>query len=64
MNSLVDELNSWLLPMFDGSLNLKINLDQIPALAPKREKLWDRIAQATFISDEEKRELLLKRFLD
>jgi HK97 family phage portal protein len=53
-----DALNVWLSPMFGDDLRLDINLDAIPALAPRREALWAKIATADFLTNDEKREAL------
>lgn len=55
-NALRDALNTWLVPMFGENLRLDLDLDAIPALAPRREALWARITAADFLSDDEKRE--------
>jgi phage portal protein BeeE len=58
LSNLRDALNSWLVPNYPGNLQLDYDIDQISALAIRREKLWQRVKDATFLSDEEKRELL------
>ena len=40
------------------SLMLEPDLDRISALASEREALWRRVSRATFLDDDEKRELL------
>ena len=37
---------------------MKVDFDNVPALAEEREALWRRIADADFLSDGEKRQLL------
>ena len=37
---------------------LKPDLDQVPALATEREAQWKRVANASFLTDDEKRVLL------
>lgn len=56
---LVHEFNTWL-PHFYAQKNIRISydLDAIPALAPKRETLWSRVEQATFLTLNEKRHML------
>jgi HK97 family phage portal protein len=49
-------LAQWLGPAFGDDLTLKPDLDAIEALADERESLWRRLAAATFLSDDEKRE--------
>ncbi|MEN8237494.1 MAG: phage portal protein [Pseudomonadota bacterium] len=58
LDHLCDELNHWLLPKFDKDLRLECNVDSIPALAPRRENSWQRIEKSSFLTDEEKRQLL------
>ncbi len=50
------ELNRWLTPMFDDNLRLDIDADEIPALAARRDMVWDKIGKADFISRNEKRQ--------
>lgn len=56
----VDELNTWLLPMFDGTENMRLCVDEddIPALASRRESKWGVITAAPFLTINEKREAL------
>lgn len=56
--SLRDALNGWLAPMFGDGLRLELDLDEVPALAPRRDALWARVKEADFLTTEEKRELL------
>ena len=52
-----DALAEGLRPWFaDGSI--AVDMDRVPALAEDREKLWARIGDADFLSDEEKRAML------
>lgn len=55
---ITDALNNWLVPMFDGALQLVLDSDAMPVLAAKRDAYWERINSATFLSDDEKRKLL------
>lgn len=52
------ELNAWLVPQFGADLSIDYDLDQVEALAPRREKAWSRIAQASFMTINEKRHAL------
>jgi HK97 family phage portal protein len=54
--NLRDELNAWLAPQFGDEFRIVIDEDAILALAPRREAVWDRVNEATFLSIEEKRE--------
>jgi HK97 family phage portal protein len=52
------ELNAWLVPFFGDNLSIEYNTDAVPALAPKRELLWEKIEKASFLTLNEKRELV------
>lgn len=56
MDSLTDELNHWLVPAFGEGLKLKLDLDEVPALAPRREKVWSRVTTSDWLTINEKRE--------
>ncbi len=60
LEDLCDALNRWLVPMFKRSENIFIGYDSdaISALQPNRDNLWARISSASFLSDEEKKEIL------
>ena len=49
------ELNNWLAPYFGDDVSIDYDLDTIEALAPRREKVWSRIAAASFMTINEKR---------
>lgn len=51
-------LNLWLLPYFGADLKLSYDADAISALAPRRERVWSRIKNADFLTDEEKRAMV------
>jgi len=53
-----DELNKWLTVKFDTNLMLDFDLDQIEALAPRRERVWKRVQGASFMTINEKRQVL------
>ncbi|WP_262694465.1 phage portal protein [Kordiimonas aquimaris] len=70
---IAQELTNWLVPDFNGGtralqtsarrddkqqLKLTLDLDDVPALSAKRAAKFDRIANAAFLSDEEKRTVL------
>jgi len=50
-----DELNRWLAPQFEPGLRLTHDVDRIPALAQRREEAWSKIANASFLTLNEKR---------
>lgn len=54
---ITEELNNWLAPMFGDGLELKADLDEVPALQLQRERLWERLAKADWLTPEEKRRL-------
>ncbi len=56
LRHLRDEFNAWLAPQFDGEVTLDFDLDDIPALAPRREKVWARLRAADFLTLNEKRQ--------
>ena len=51
-------LSSWLGSVSGEEIELMPDLDQVPALSAEREAQWNRVAQATFLTDAEKRRLL------
>jgi len=58
VNNLVDALNNWLAPMFDPKIKIMADLDNIPALAPRRDDLWNRVNEANFLTADEKKAML------
>jgi HK97 family phage portal protein len=48
-------LSAWLAPAWSSPLELRPDLDAIPALAGEREALWARLEKATFLTTDEKR---------
>ncbi|MEL6170557.1 MAG: phage portal protein [Pseudomonadota bacterium] len=48
----------WLSQFTGEALDLKPDLDQVPALATERDAQWARVSGAAFLTDEEKRLLL------
>jgi HK97 family phage portal protein len=54
-----EALTNWLesMPGFEG-YRIGFDEDRIPALAPRRESLWDKISNAEFLSIDEKRDAL------
>jgi HK97 family phage portal protein len=53
-----DELNHWLAPQYGDDISVDYDIDGIDALAPRREKIWNRIATAPFMTINEKRAAL------
>jgi HK97 family phage portal protein len=54
----VASLAEWLSRFTGEGLELRPDLDQVPALAVERESQWRRVADAAFLTDAEKRSLL------
>ena len=53
-----DDLNNWLAPQFGDDLHIDYDVDKIEALALRRQQVWDRLAQASFLTLNEKRAAL------
>lgn len=49
-------LNNWLTPQFGRDLALDYDTDAVSALNPRRDKLWERLNDAKFLSINEKRQ--------
>ena len=52
------QLGSWLSRYTGEDLELKPDLDQVPALSAERDAQWSRVSSADFLTDAEKRRLL------
>ena len=50
-------LQNWLGPWFDASVSVSPDLEKVPALTEDRTALWQRLSQADFLSNDEKRVL-------
>ena len=50
------ELANWLTPRFGDDLKLAHDLDAVPALGIRRERQWDKLARADFLTVNEKRQ--------
>ncbi len=48
----------WLQPAYPGRIVILPDLDQIEAIAEDRSALWKRVAEASFLTDQEKRNAL------
>lgn len=59
LNYYKTELNNWLFNYKDN-LMLDYVIDDIPALAPRRERMWKRAQEADFLTINEKRALVRK----
>ena len=49
---------NWLEDFTGEHLDLRPDLDQVPALSVERDAVWKRVGEASFLSDPEKRALL------
>lgn len=58
IDNVVDALNKWLIPMFDDNIALYYDKDKITALYSRQESYWNKIANANFLNDDEKKKLL------
>lgn len=52
------QISEWLARFGGGGVELKPDLDQVPALASERDQQWQRVNGAEFLTDAEKRRLL------
>ena len=52
------DFSSWLSRRFNVDVKIAFDLDSIHALTSKREILWNKISEANFLSENEKREIL------
>lgn len=50
-------ITGWMSPLFDG-VELRTDLDGVPALSSERETQWRRVSDAEFLTQAEKREML------
>ncbi|MEQ8367721.1 MAG: phage portal protein, partial [Roseicyclus sp.] len=57
-HKVLSHLSGWLGKLTGDLVDLKPDLDQVPALASEREAHWRRVADAEFLSDTEKRRML------
>lgn len=53
-----DELNHWLAPRFGSDVHIDYDIDKIEAFALRREKIWQRVNAADFMTVNEKRAAL------
>ncbi|HHI82155.1 MAG TPA: phage portal protein [Rhizobiales bacterium] len=52
------EISNWLAPVYGRSVRIMCETDNLTALAGERQALWQRINDAHFLDDDEKRQLL------
>jgi HK97 family phage portal protein len=58
LDHLTDSLNHWLVPMFGADLHLSYDVNEISGLSARREKVWARIENASFLTINEKRQMI------
>ena len=58
LDHLTDSLNHWLVPMFDQLLTLEYDVNEVSGLSSRREKTWTRIENSSFLSVNEKRQMV------
>jgi HK97 family phage portal protein len=58
LTRIVGEVTNWLGPRYGEGLYFETDLDEVPALEPRREQTWNRIRQSDFLTINEKREAL------
>lgn len=58
LDHLTDSLNHWLVPMYGEGLNLAYDVNEISGLSSRREKIWARIENASFLTVNEKRQMI------
>jgi HK97 family phage portal protein len=51
-------LEAWLRPWLDETLQVSPDAEKVPALAEDRSALWQRVSQAAFLTDSEKRAMI------
>ncbi|MBS0236698.1 MAG: phage portal protein [Proteobacteria bacterium] len=51
----IQAINHWLAPCFNDGIQLSYDLEQVPAMIERREKLWKQLAAADFMTINEKR---------
>jgi len=52
------QFTDWLRKKYKTDCEIYFDLDSVPALITKREKLWEKVSNADFLSTDEKREIL------
>jgi HK97 family phage portal protein len=57
LKTINDGLNGWLTGFYAGNLRLELDTNSISALALRQDQLWQRLESATFLTENEKREM-------
>ncbi len=58
LDMLLGHLNHWLLPYYGEHFTLSYNKDDIHALIPRREKMWEKVCKISCLTINEKRKIL------
>ena len=58
LDKIIAEVNRWLCPLYGTDLSFNYDKESIPALVTRRDSLWSRMENCSFLSDDEKREAL------
>ncbi len=58
VQNVTEKINNWLSPNYGDDLLLSFDLDNVSALSAKRDDLWKRIDQCSFLTTNEKRQIV------
>lgn len=58
LHMILEKMNGWLVMLYGPTLRFSYDADQIPALTCRRERLWQQIEHASFLTINEKRAAL------
>ncbi len=58
LDKIMSEMNRWLCSLYGEAFQFTYDIENIPALVLRRESLWSRLEQCSFLTDNEKREAL------
>jgi len=50
-------LQRWLRPYYGPDVSIRVDMDEIPALSDERATLWKRLSEASFLTDDERRQM-------
>jgi HK97 family phage portal protein len=53
--NVIEGLSNWLLPFYSSNLSLACDIDNISALSARREEVWNRVENCSFLTINEKR---------
>ncbi len=57
VDNVVDNFNSWLSPYFGKDIKLTYDIESIPAIAERKESMWAKVENCSFMTVNEKRAL-------